>query len=192
MTRYVLRALGVLLCLGMLAMAGDAFAQKVPAGVSAELPVAITCPGQAPEGQIVKLIFTRLKTTVNYDPFLEARDLGKHKTLIIILGGSGKGLGTAGVDLKDEMKRAEQLVAEAVKKKIALVGIHAGGADRRGDVSTRLIDLVAPKMQYLVVREDGNADGLFTKLAGERKIPLTVIKTTPELSDVFKELFKIK
>ncbi len=71
-------------------------------------------------------------------------------------------------------------------------GIGSGGEDRRGEVSTKLIDLVAPKMGYLIVREDGNKDGLFTKLFAERKIPLTVIKATQELSDVFRELFKIK
>jgi len=177
---------------GLLICTGVAGAQKVPAGVSAELPVAMTCPGQAPEGQLVKLIFGRLKTPIKYDPFLEPKDVSGNKTLILILGGSGKGLGTAGVDLKDEMKRAEALVAEANKQKIKLVGIHSGGEDRRGEVSTRLIDLVAPKMSYLIVREDGNKDGLFTKLSNERKIPLTVIKGTQELSDVFKELFKIQ
>jgi hypothetical protein len=172
-------------------LAGSASAQKVPAGVSAELPVAMTCPGQAPEGQLVKLIFGRLKTPIKYDPFMEPKEIAGSKTLIIILGGSGKGLGSAGVNLQDEMKRADALVAEANKQKIKLVGVHSGGEDRRGEVSTKLIDLVAPKMSYLIVREDGNKDGLFTKLSSERKIPLTLIKGTQELSDVFKELFKL-
>ena len=170
---------------------GSAYAQKIPAGVSAELPVAMTCPGQAPEGQLVKLIFGRLKTPIKYDPFMEPKDLSGSKTLILILGGSGKGLGSAGVDLRDEMKRAEAFIAEATKQKITLIGIHSGGEDRRGDVSNKLIDLVAPKMQYLIVREDGNKDGHFTKLSGQHKIPLTLIQGTQELSDVFKALFKL-
>ena len=170
---------------------GSAYAQKIPAGVSAELPVAMTCPGQAPEGQLVKLIFGRLKTPIKYDPFMEPKELGGSKTLILILGGSGKGLGSAGVDLRDEMKRAEAFIAEATKQKITLIGIHSGGEDRRGDVSNKLIDLVAPKMQYLIVREDGNKDGHFTKLSGQYKIPLTLIQGTQELSDVFKALFKL-
>lgn len=191
MARELVRLFGMLLLAGVLALPGAAAAQQVPAGVSAELPVVMTCPGQAPEGQLVKLIFGRLKTPVKYDPFLEPKDLSGSKTLIIILGGSGKGLGVAGVDLRDEMKRAEALIAEANKQKIKLIGIHTGGEDRRGEVSTKLIDLVAPKMSYIVVREDGNKDGLFTKLAGQHKIPLTLIKATPELSDVFKALFKL-
>ncbi len=189
--------LRVVLMLGLVAVAplalvpAPARAQEVPAGVSAQLPVAMTCPGQAPEGQIVKLIFGRLKTPIKYDAFLEPKALQGSKSLILILGGSGKGLGSAGVDLKDEMKRAEQLIAEAGKQKIKLIGIHAGGEDRRGEVSTKLIDLVAPKMQYLIVREDGNKDGLFTKLAGQHKIPLTVIKASGDLPEIFKALFKL-
>jgi hypothetical protein len=97
----------------------------------------------------------------------------------------------AGVDLRDEMKRAEDLIAEANKQKIKLIGIHAGGEDRRGEVSTKLIALVAPKVSYMIVREDGNKDGAFTKLSEQHKIPLTLIKATPELSEVFKALFKL-
>ncbi len=191
MAQKLIRFIGITILIALLAFPGAAPAQKLPAGVSAELPVAITCPGQAPEGQMAKLILGRLKTPVKYDPFLEPKDLAGNKTLILILGGSGKGLGTAGVDLRDEMKRAEALIAEATKQKIKLVGIHSGGEDRRGDVSTKLIDLVAPKMQYLIVREDGNKDGLFTKLAGQHKIPLTLIQKTQDLSDIFKALFKL-
>ena len=191
MAQILLRFIGMAILIVLLAFPAVAPAQKLPAGVSAELPVVVTCPGQAPEGQMVKLILGRMKTPVKYDPFLEPKDLSGNKTLILILGGSGKGLGTAGVDLRDEMKRAEALIAEATRQKIKLVGIHSGGEDRRGDVSTRLIDLVAPKMSYIIVREDGNKDGLFTKLADQHKIPLTVIQKTQDLSDIFKALFKL-
>jgi hypothetical protein len=182
--------MGIAVLAALLAFPAVVTAAAVPPGVSAELPVAMTCPGQAPDGQMVKLVMGRNKIPVKYDPFLEPRDLAGHNTLIIILGGSGKGLGSAGVDLREEMKRAEALIAEAKKQKIKLVGIHAGGEDRRGDVSTKLIDLVAPKMSYLIVREDGNKDGLFNRLSSQHKIPLTVVKQCPDMGPVLKELFK--
>ena len=191
MAQKLIRFIGMAIFATLLVFPAAAPAQNLPAGVSAELPIVMTCPGQAPEGQMVKLILGRMKTPVKYDPFLEPKDLAGNKTLIIILGGSGKGLGTAGVDLRDEMKRAEALIAEANKQKIKLIGIHSGGEDRRGEVSTKLIDLVAPKMSYIIVREDGNKDGLFTKLAGQHKIPLTLIQKTQDLSDIFKALFKL-
>lgn len=190
MARKLIEYTGIAILMAILSFPAVAPAAGPPAGVSAELPVAMTCPGQAPDGQMVKLVMGRVKIPVKYDPFLEPKDLAGNKTLIIILGGSGKGLGSAGVDLREEMKRAEALIGEAQKRKIKLIGIHAGGEDRRGDVSTKLIDLVAPKMQYIIVREDGNKDGLFTKLAAQHKIPLSVVKQYPEIGDIFKVLFK--
>jgi hypothetical protein len=152
----------------------------------------MTSPGLAPEGELVKILFDRLKVKVRHDPTLEAKDLAGNKTLILILGGSGKGLGAAGMNIQDELKRAEGLLAEAKKLNIKLVGIHCGGEDRRGPVSSKFIDLLTPKVNYLVVREDGNKDGLFTKIAQQNKIPLTVIKQTQEITEILKELFKIK
>jgi hypothetical protein len=137
--------------------------------------------GQAPEGQLVKLIFGRLKTPIKYEPFLEAKEMGGAKSLIIIMGGSGKGLGSAGVNIQDEMKRAEAILAEAAKQKLKIVGIHSGGEDRRGEVSNKMIALVAPGPLH-DRREDGNKDGLFTKLAEQHKILLTLIQGTQDPS----------
>ena len=43
-----------------------------------------------------------------------------------------------------------------------------------------------------MVREDGNKDGVFTKIANDNKIPLTLIKQTQDLSDILKQVFNIK
>jgi hypothetical protein len=159
---------------------------------TADLPVAMTCPGQAPEGELVKILFDRLKTKVNYDSFLEPKGLAGNKSLIIIIGGSGKGLGAAGVDPGGEVKRAEALIAEAKKQNMKILGFHLGGEDRRGTVSAKFIDIVTPKVNYLVVREDGNKDGAFTKIAQQNKIPFTQIKKTTELTEILKAVFNIK
>ena len=180
--------------LGMVVLfAGTALAQpKVPANFTADLPVAMTCPGQAPEGELVNILFNRLKTKVTYDAFLEPKDLAGHKSLIIIIGGSGKGLGAAGADIQDELKRAEALVTEAKKKNIKILGFHLGGEDRRGPASAKFIEDVTPNVNFLVVREDGNKDGAFTKMATQAKIPMVQIKQTQELTEILKEIFKIK
>jgi len=41
----------------------------------------------------VKILFGRIKTNVKYDPSMEPKELAGNKTLILIIGGSGKGLG---------------------------------------------------------------------------------------------------
>jgi hypothetical protein len=171
--------------LGAGASAADA---KVP---KCGLPAAMTAPGQSPEYEIVKIYLTRAKITgVASDPLLEARDLKGSKTLIIIIGGSGKGLGAAGIDLEDEIKRAQELLKAAESQKMTIVGMHLGGEARRGANSQRFIDLVTPRCDFLVVRSDGNKDGAFTKLAAEKKIPLVQIDKTAQLTPILTQMFQ--
>jgi hypothetical protein len=70
--RKKLLGMAVLLLVMFVALsfeAGVGFTQqKVPAGVSFSLPVAMTCPGQAPEGELVKILFNRIKTKVTMIP----------------------------------------------------------------------------------------------------------------------------
>lgn len=180
--RYLLRGLVILGVLSALA--------AVAAGAAvAQLPVLITSPGLAPEGELVRVLCQRINLPVTYDPLAEPKDLAKYKTVVIMIGGSGKGLGAAGIDVQEELKRAEGLLAEAKRLKQYLIGIHVGGEDRRGPASAKFIDLVTPKVDYVIVRADGNKDGIFTRITKEHNIPLTVIQQTTELTDVLKRLF---
>ncbi|MCR4424891.1 MAG: DUF6305 family protein [Firmicutes bacterium] len=155
-----------------------------------QLPAVITAPGQAPEYAIVNMMFNRIRIPVKTDPMLEADQIGDAKTLIIIIGGSGKGLGAAGVDLADEVARAKRLLQTAKQRGTRVLGIHVGGEARRGDNSQVMIDLVTPQCACVIVRSDGNADGVFTKLTQQAKIPLLVIEKTTELSDIFMNMFQ--
>lgn len=167
----------------------NSFAQiEVP--FHAEFPAALTNPGQSPESAIVSLLARRMDIEFNYKNFLKVEDLEGIKTLIIIIGGSGKGLGSAGVDLDAEVMRAEALIKTAKEKGIKIIGMHLGGKERLGDNSMVMIDLVTPECDYVVVREDGNENDLFTNLCKEKDIPLTLLKKTTEVSDVLGALFQ--
>jgi len=159
------------------------------AAASAQAPALITSPGLAPEGELVKLLCQRIRLQVTYDAQADPKVLAGYKSLLIIIGGSGKGLGAAGIDVQEELKRGEALLAEAKRLKMVIIGIHVGGPDRRGPTSAKFIDLVTPKVDYLIVRSDGNKDGIFTKLAKEHGIPLTIIEQTVELTTVLKKLY---
>ena len=161
------------------------------AAPAATSPTLMTAPGLAPEGELVRVICQRINLSVTYDPLAEPKELAKYKTLIIIIGGSGKGLGAAGIDVQDELKRGEALLAEAKRLKLVVIGIHTGGPDRRGPASAKFIELVTPQVNFLIVRADGNKDGIFTKLAKDHGIPLTIIQQTLELGDVLKKLYGI-
>ncbi len=164
-------------------------ATGVAASAAAQAPALITSPGLAPEGELVKLLCQRINLQVTYDALAEPKDLAKYKSVMIIIGGSGKGLGAAGIDVQEELKRGEALLAEAKRLKMVIIGIHIGGPDRRGPTSAKFIDLVTPKVNYLIVRADGNQDGVFTKLAKDNSIPLTVIQQTVEITTVLKSLY---
>lgn len=167
------------------------FAVQAEVPFTAETPVAMTAPGQSPEIAIVSLLARRVNLEINSDNFLKVEGLNGMKTLIIIIGGSGKGLGAAGVDIEEESERAKSLIAVCKEKGIKIIGMHLGGEERRGANSQVMIDLVTPNCDYVVVRSDGNKDGIFTKICSEKKIPLAEIEKTLDLVDILKAVFQL-
>jgi len=167
------------------------FAAQAEVPFTAETPVAMTCPGQAPEIAIVSLLARRMNFEIKTDNFLEAEALEGMKTLIIIIGGSGKGLGAAGVDIQYEVQRAKRLIAACKEKGIKIIGMHLGGEDRLGANSMVMIDLVTPSCNYVIVRSDGNKEGIFTKICSDNKIPLKEIEKTLEVTNILKTVFKL-
>lgn len=170
---------------------GSVIAQEIQVPFTCEVPVAVTAPGQSPEIAIVNLLAKRINLEIKSDPFLKPEALNGFKTLIIIIGGSGKGLGAAGVDLQEEVKRANELIAVCKEKGIKIIGMHLGGEERRGSNSEVMIELVTPICDYVVVRSDGNKDGVFTKICTEKKIPLVEIEKTLEVTNILKTVFKL-
>lgn len=188
MARPILAAVVAALLLGLVA-AGVCSAAPPPIPKYG-LPVAMTAPGQSPEYALVKVMTDKIKLQMHNDPLLEAKELKGFKTLILIIGGSGKGLGAAGIDLADEEKRASELIKYCKDNKIPLVGMHLGGEARRGANSAKFIELVTPKCDFVIVRSDGNADGVFTNLCTKGKIPLLLIEKTSELQGILAKMFQ--
>ena len=179
---------GIFFLLVMLSFASIE-AQEIKIPFTAESPIILTNPGQSPEYSIVHTLAQRINLPVKIDFHLEAEGLEGYKTLIIIIGGSGKGLGAAGKNFLDEAERAEKLIATAQKKGIIIIGMHLGGETRRGPNSDNMIKLITPKCQYVIVKADGNLDGIFTQICKENEIPLTEIGKSLELTDYLKALF---
>jgi hypothetical protein len=188
------KLLMIVLTIAMItSVAGIAPAQEIP---TAELPVVSVAPGLAPEIEMIRILAQRINLEVTTNTMAEPADLTKdgnklYNTMIIAIGGSGKGLGAAGVSIEDEMARAERLIAKAKELKMFLIGIHVGGSARRGPNTEKLLPIVVPNMNYVIVRKDGNEDGIFTKLTSENKIPLTEIEKTTELMDILKKVFNL-
>jgi hypothetical protein len=165
--------------------AGAASAQT-PEG---KLPAAVTSSGQSPDGFILKMLCDRIKLKVAYNSLIKADELKDVKSLMVVMGGSAKGLGAAGIDEPGELQRMQSVLAKAKEQKITVFGLHIGGEARRGKLSAPFIEGVAPRCDQLIVTEDGNKDGYFTTLAKEKQIPLTVVKDTQELGALLKKTF---
>jgi len=185
---FTITGIGFLICFLLIV---SVFADQAEVSFTAQTPVAMTAPGQSPEIAIVKLLAKRINLEIKSDPFLKPEELEGFKTLIIIIGGSGKGLGAAGVDIGEEVERAKNLIAVCKEKGIKIIGMHLGGETRRGTNSQIMIELVTPNCDYVVIREDGNKDGIFTKICSEKKIPLTEIEKTLQVTDILKAVFQL-
>jgi len=174
----------------------DAWAQ--PLAPKAQAPVLVSSCGQSP-GPLKLTVFLK-KLGIEYEYKADATDKDiaskKYKTLIIVTGASLKGMGAAGVSMKDELARTAAIIDAAKKHGVMLIGAHIEGMARRsqgaeaGDNSDeQSIDAVCPKSQALLVRKDGDEDGRFTAIAKKMNIPMIGFEKNLEIEGVLKTLF---
>lgn len=163
---------------------------QVVAPFKAESPVLVTSAGQSLDGFTTKTLLTRAGIANDYKALATGADLEKVKTLIIAFGASVKGFGAAGITIDTEIARTTNLLAVARAKKIRIIGMHLGGAERRTGMSKEIVEIVAPACDWLIVWEDGNADGYFAKLSTEKKIPLNLLKQPMEAGRTIAMAFK--
>ena len=178
----------VLALAATLAFAACAFADQ-PALTPLGSPALLTPFGQSQDGNAVKLMTKKLAVDYDMTCFADKVDWSKYKSMIVVLGGSGKGLGAAGLDIPTELERCKALVATAKEKGVKILAMHIGGQDRRGPNSEPFLTFMGDA-DFAVVRADGNADEYFTKLCAEKNVPLYTIEKTGDLRKVMPELLK--
>jgi hypothetical protein len=193
--RYAAAAVLLVLALGPVPGAGQAPDPK------AGLPVLVTSCGQSIAPTTIKVVLQRLKLAYDVEPLatpsaLQAKAGVPYKSLIITMGASLKGMGTAGIQIEDELDRAVALIAEARKQGVKIIGAHIEGMRRRaqgaaaGDTTDeQSIDAVAPRADILIVLKEGNADGRFTTIAQANRIPLIEFEKTVDLIPTLEKLF---
>ena len=152
-------------------------------------PVLVTSLGQSLDAFQIQLVVKRQGIPFKYDARAGTDQLDDVKTVFLAVGASLKGFGDAGITIKDELARASQLLDAAKSHGIFVVALHMGGMDRRDALSDQLINLTAPRAQYLIIREDSDADGLFAGIANMNNIPLLVIDNVQNLNQPLQELF---
>ena len=157
----------------------------------AEGPVLLTTGGQSADYQMVGTLMKNLGMEYELNNVATSADLGDAKTLVVVVGGSSKGLGAAGIDANAELKRVEELVGAADEKGLSILAVHIGGEARRGDLSDQFIAPSFEKADYALVVADGDKDGLMAGLAAEKGIPIDVVtsmaEAVPKLGAAFKQ-----
>ncbi len=152
-------------------------------------PVLITSLGQSPGALMAKVLADRVGIEGAYETTAKPEMVEGNGTLILVIGASSKGLGAAGISVEDESARGAALVAKAQALGWGIVVMHIEGEPRRGTLTDELIDEFTPVADYVVVKADGNADGLFTSLCAASGIPLRTIVATAQGADVLADLF---
>jgi len=157
----------------------------------ASKPAFLTTVGQSADIEMVKVLLDRGSVPHKDNPQAKAGDLAPSgaKTLVVVLGGSTKGLGAAGISADAEIERARALFAEAKKLGMTVIGVHVGGEARRGQLSDRFIQAAVPACQYLIVVADGDKDGFITRLAGGA-IPLDKVDRISKAVEPLQKAFK--
>ena len=159
------------------------------AAIRFEQPILITSIGQSAGAMMARVLAERAELSFVYEQRAEITALDEAKTLIVVLGVSSKGLGAARVDLDGEIAWATELLNRARELGIPIIVMHIEGRARRGALSDPIITLFAPQSDYLIVREEGNEDGLFTEISTENEIPMATAERTLDIVPILAALF---
>lgn len=184
MKRFICTALIALLC------SVGAFAQT--AGVAfADGPAVLTSVGQSADIEMVRVLLNRARVPFSVDATIQANGLTPNDgSLVLVVGGSSKGLGAAGISVDAELARARALVARARELNMSIITVHVGGAARRGPLSDGFIRFAIPISDYVIAVSSGDNDGLFTALANEANIPFSSVGRTAEVGTPLAAAFR--
>ena len=156
----------------------------------AEAPVLLTTGGQSADYQMVGTLMKNLGMDYTMDNKATSAELGDAKTLIVVVGGSSKGLGAAGIDADGELARVDELIKGAEDAGLSIIVMHTGGSARRGDLSDKFITPIFEKADYAVVVKSGDEDGLMAGVCASNSIPVDMIDAISDVATVLPKAFK--
>lgn len=156
----------------------------------AEQPALLTSVGQSADVEMIKVMMTRNGLQFTAKNLAVPDDIGEHKTLVLAIGGSTKGLGAAGIDADQELLRVSGLLAAAKEKGLVIIAMHIGGSARRGDLSDRFIPPCFEAADYALIVADGDQDGYMAGLALKAGIPMDTVGNMTEAIAPLKAAFK--
>ena len=164
------------------------FAQDTVA-FHAEEPVLISSAGQSADVLMAKILAGKAGIEFELDKMADAKKLKGKKSLILVSGGSTKGLGAAKIDKEQEYERVKNLIKAAKKEDVKIILLHVGGKSRRGPLSDYFNQLVAENSDHMIVVVTGNDDGYFTQIAKDKKVGLELPEKIVAIQDILKTIY---
>lgn len=166
--------------------------QEIPEKIVYKEPVLLTSVGQAADVLIMKGLCLRAGIEIQVKNLATSDSLEGVKTLILVAGGSSKGLGAAKVDVSDEKSRVTELTETARKLNIPILTFHIGGEARRGALSDPFNLQAAEAAELIVVAGDGDQDGFFEENSKKRQAQYIHVEKSFDVIDVLKDIFAEK
>lgn len=161
----VVMLVGCLLSFGVLASAA-----------SPDHPILVTSAGQSSDDMILKVMLDRyFGKTVERNPLAEAGNLDGINTLVLAVGVSNKGLGSAGINIDQEKARIVSLVDAAKANDIYVILVHIGGPTRRGAGSDEVARILAERADQMIVVTESNQDKFFDQLSSTYGVDLQIV-----------------
>jgi len=168
-------------------------AQEISSVNTFDSPFLITAAGQTPDVLMVKIVAERERLDFEYKSLATPADVNQKETLLLVMGVSMKGLGSAGIRLDEEVTRVNELIEAAHSSGIPVIGMFAAGAGGRGgrdQLTDTLLAEIAPRVDYLVVIRSGDRDGFLNGIAVENGIPLTYMETIVDMTRIVPAMFE--
>ena len=152
--------------------------------------VLLTSVGQSPDARMIDVLGKKYLLKMDYQQLAQPDIVKNYKIIVIVVGGSSKGLGAAGIDKEQELERAAALIKEIKDRKIKLLAMHIGGDTRRGILSDLFLDAVIPYADHIMIVESANMDNYFTRISKEKDIPLEMVGKILETGEILQKYFQ--
>ena len=152
-------------------------------------PALVTTAGQSADGTVAETLLTRAGVECDVVGMAGPDDLADHNCLVLVAGGSSKGLGQAGIKEEQELARVRELIDAAKAKNIPILAMHVGGTTRRGNLSDKFIPDAMEACDAAIIVREGDEDGLMKNILEKNGTPYVYIEKQKDGTEVVKQLF---
>jgi len=156
---------------------------------SAKDPALITSAGQSADVLMVKILSDKAGVSYKFEKTATVALLDSVNSVIIVSGGSSKGLGAASIDKEEELERVKNLMRAAKEKKLPIIQVHVGGKSRRGELSDYFNKPVAENADHLIVVKEGDHDAFFSQIAKDRKIGIQLPEKINDIQGILQDIY---